>query len=329
MRPRVLRRLLPVVAALVVAATATLPPSGAAAASAPRFGIFTTDGSPESDAVVAGLREGFRLAAVEPRLLERVGGADDATARTSVAEFDFDNVDVDVVFAVGPRAAQLARDALRRRPVVFVGVGYPEALGLPGRGNVCGVADGPAAAAVVDWVRGAAPRLATLGVVVPEDAQGRRAAADVAERAGSDGVATVSAALRPGTAGDRADAVLAELLPRADAIWMPATVDDAAADALARALRGRGIPLLGARRGQLDAGAAAVLYTDPRTCGLAAAALAERLRAGEVPSDVGVRRPARRLSAVSLNAARLLGHEVPLPFAAAADLLLPALGGRR
>ena len=106
-------------------------------------------------------------------------------------------------------------------------------------------------------------------------------------------------------------------------------VDDDAAETIARGLEGRGVPLLGSRRGHLDAGCSAVLRTSPHAQGVRAAALARRVLRGDAPQTLGVVRLRRHLHEVSLNAARRLGHEVPLPVVATADHLVPSLGGRR
>jgi len=298
------------------ASSAASAPAAAVTRSGPRFGLFSMGSGAPMEAAVAGLREGFRLSGLTPDVLERTAG-DEATARAALNEFALEGVDV--VFVLGPGAARLARDTLRVPSVVFAGVGYPEALGLPGRGNVCGVAGGVDAESIVDWARRAAPDLRTLGVIAAADAESRALGVAIEAAASERGVTVARSG--PGSA--------ASLATTCQAIWLPPGVSDADAEAIARALEGRGTPLLGSRRGHLDAGCSAVLRTSPRAQGLRAAALGRRVLRGEAPQQIGIVRPRRRLREVSLNAARRLGHDVPLPVVAAADYLVPALGRRR
>ncbi len=311
-----LRHALPVGLALLLVPLWHAPraPAATAPPSREQLGIFTTGRDAHVDAVLAGIHAGLRLAGLEPDMLEKTAAGDSDIARATVEEFAFEGTDV--VFAIGADAAMLARDALRSRSVVFAGVGYPEAHGLPGRGNVCGVAGGVPPAEIVEWMRRVAPaaeRLGTLG--------GDRDAfvlGEVARIASAEGIDVIAIARAADVAG--ADC---------DAVWLAPGVSDDAAAAIARALAGRHVALIGSRRGHLDAGCSVAIRTDPAEQGLHAAALAQRVLAGRSPQRIGVRRIHRRRLEINLDAARRLRHELPLPVLAAADHLAPALGRRR
>jgi len=303
--------------ALLGVAVAALSSSSAATPAAPRFGLFSVEGGAVVDEAAAGLRDGLRVTGLDPELLERSVGDDEATARAALNEFALEGVDV--VFVLGPAAARLARDTLREPSVVFAAVGYPEVLGLPGRGNVCGVAGGVEASVILEWARRNAPGLRTLGVVAGADAESR-----------SLSVALAESATQAGLAVSRASAADAHKLAGAcEAVWLPPGLSDREAETIARALEGKGVPLLGSRRGHLDAGCSAVLRTSPHAQGMHAAALGRRVLRGDAPGTIGVVSLRRRVSEVSLNAARRLGHDVPISVVATADHLVPALGGRR
>jgi putative ABC transport system substrate-binding protein len=292
----------------------------AGAREAPRVGVFSIAGTPGTEDAFAGIRDGFRLAGLEPVLLERSAEDDDGAARSVLAEFAFEKVDV--VFALGGPAAGRARDALRDRPVVFAAVAEPEARGLPGRGNVCGTAGGVPARGLIDACRRAVPDLRSLLVLAPEgDVEAAATARDLASNAADHDLEVAT----------RAWPVAIETLASAppDAIWLPPSLPQEDAEQLARALEGKRILLIGSSRPHLDAGCAVVVRTDGRRLGALAVVLATRVLRGEAPSRVGVLRPARRIVEVNLTAARRLGVELPLTLLAGADHIVPGYGARR
>jgi len=296
-------------------ALAALPARAGAAREGPRFGVFVQASAPDAEAALAGLRSAFRTAGMEPAVLERAASTDDSAARAALAEFAFERVDV--VFALGPDAARLAQETLREPSVVFAAVGYPEALGLPARGNVCGVAGGVPAADIVEWARRSVPTLERLGMVSGTGAEAAALADAVEQAAARAGLAVVRIA--PGAEPDES----------CDAVWLGPGVPVGDADALSRALAGRRVPLLGSCRAHLDAGCSVVLRTEPATQGALAAGLARRILDGAAPDQLGVLHVTRRRTEVNLDAARRLGHEIPLTVVAAADHLVPSFGRRR
>jgi putative ABC transport system substrate-binding protein len=313
-----IRRLLCAVAVALVAVPSAHGNDATAAPRGAQIGVLTTGHDARVDGVLAGIHEGFSLAGMEPDVLEKTAGDDPSVARATVKEFAFERIDL--VFALGADAAELARDALREPSVVFAAVGYPDALGLPGRGNVCGVAGGVPADEIVACVRRVAPSARRIGLAFGEGLEELHIVRLVEARATGDGFETTR--LAEESDGDVASAAL-------DAIWLAPGVGDGRVERLARALAGRRVALIGSRRSHLDAGCSVVLRTDPVMQGLLAAALARRIRDGDAPERLGVRAVRRRRMEVSLDAANRLGHELPLPVLAAADLLLPAFGRRR
>jgi len=109
-----------------------------------------------------------------------------------------------------------------------------------------------------------------------------------------------------------------------DAVWLGEDVAPEDVAAIALALEGTGLPLLGTLRTHLDRGAAVVVRCDPRDVGSLAAAAAAQLAASADPDAVTVRRvPARRLREIDLGNARRLGFAVPLTLLASADHVVP------
>jgi ABC-type uncharacterized transport system substrate-binding protein len=188
----------------------------------------------------------------------------------------------------------------------------PEAESLRTGGSACVVA-GADAASVVAELRTAGLAFRRVGVWVPEG--------DDAAAAGAKAMAAVTEAT--------AVSSVAALPAGADAVWFPPSVPAADVTAVAVALRGRGVPLIGARRAHLDAGCAVVVRADPRDLGALAAVAAKKLLAGADAGKLPVRRTTRRLVEVNLPAAKRLEFRVPAALLAWADLVLRTKGAAR
>jgi ABC-type uncharacterized transport system substrate-binding protein len=323
-RGRVARWLVP---ALLVATCAAATTLRAAEPEQPRVGVFVFDDRPEYEAAFAGLREGFRLAGIEPSWVERRAGGD---AREASVALDLMRIEkLDLVFALGDGAAVRARAGFRRGYVVYTAVGDPDALGLTGAENACGTASAISAAEVAATLRRAVPGLERLAVVVPEEDRSAEAALRRIESAfrgeGVGGSRTVVRATPRGTTAERrAAAILHDLPADVRAVWLPRSVSDSDAGALAAALAGKGILLAGATPAHLEAGCALALCADERRLGTLAVALARRVLAGASPQSLPVRRLARARVRLNLIAADQMGWQAPLGLLARADSVIVA-----
>jgi ABC-type uncharacterized transport system substrate-binding protein len=292
-----------IVAALTLAAGLTARP--APAGDPPRIGVLAIGDDAETASARSGLADGLRLAGLSDTTVERAVPAGEAAAAEALREIEHEGVQV--VVAVGTAASRLAHASVRDRFVVCAAADDADAAGLRLGGNACVVA-GAEPAAFVAALRGAGLALRPVGVVVPSG--------DDAARDGARALAE--------TTDVAVFAAVAQMPQGVDAVWLPPSVSDAGADAVARALKGRGVPLIGSRRGHLDAGCAVVVRADPRDLGGAAAVLAQKLLLGADAGRLPVRRTTRRLVEVNLPAAKRLEFRVPLLLLAWADTVVRA-----
>jgi ABC-type uncharacterized transport system substrate-binding protein len=292
-----------IVAALTLAAG--LPARPAPAGDPPRIGVLAIGDDAETASARSGLADGLRLAGLSDTTVERAVPAGEAAAAEALREIEHEGVQV--VVAVGTGGTRLAPAAPRDRFVVCAAADDADAAGLRLGGNACVVA-GAEPAAFVAALRGAGLALRHVGVVVPSG--------DDAARDGARALAE--------TTDVAVFAAVAQMPQGVDAVWLPPSVSDAGADAVARALKGRGVPLIGSRRGHLDAGCAVVVRADPRDLGGAAAVLAQKLLLGADAGRLPVRRTTRRLVEVNLPAAKRLEFRVPLLLLAWADTVVRA-----
>jgi ABC-type uncharacterized transport system substrate-binding protein len=295
----------------------------AGAADAARVGVLVVGEDADLAATREGLAEALARAGGAFDVVERVVPADGALAAAALSEL-VRNQGADVVVAIGDVAAERARGRVRGCPVVFAAVGDDAADDLRRGGNAC-VATGVPAGALVAELRRAAPSLSRLGVALASGAGG--AGGSTQELRSETDV--VIAAADGATPDARAAAVAAKLVPGCDAVWLAPAVPPADAEALARALEGRGIPLAGSRRAHLEAGCAVVVRSDPRDLGAIAAVLVQQVRLGADPAKLPVRRASRRVLDVNLPAAQRLGWRVPLTLLAWADSVVRPLPVKR
>ena len=294
-----------IVAALALALGFTARP--APAGDPPRIGVLAIGDDAETAAARAGLADGLRLAGLADSTVERALPAGEAAAAEALREIEHEGVQV--VVAVGTAASRLAQSTVRDRFVVCAAVGDADAAALRLGGNACVVA-GADPSSMVAELRTAGLALRRVGVFVPSGDDAARASAQALANATE--VVVVAA--------------VAQLPTDIDAVWLPPSVSDADADAVARALKGRGLPLIGSRRAHLDAGCAVVVRADPRDLGALAAVFAQKLLLGADAAKLPVRRTSRRLVEVNLPAAKRLEFRVPLTLMAWADVVLRAKG---
>jgi putative ABC transport system substrate-binding protein len=278
----------------------------AAAADSPRVGVLVVGTDEEDAAALEGLTRGLRLAGLADRDIDRAVLDDAATAQAALTEMRAGGVRL--VVAVGREAAARAEGAVRDLPLVLARVDEAYAAELRRAGSAC-VAAAPSPSSLFSEMRRAIPEIRHV-VALTSAGESRDFASDavVAELAGD-------------TPDERAAAAVAAT-PRADALWLSPSVPTADADALARALAGRGIAIVGSRRAHLDAGCAVVVRQDAEDVGAFAAVLAKQVLENADPAKLPVRRTSRRLLEVNLVAARRLGFRVPLTLLARADAVV-------
>jgi ABC-type uncharacterized transport system substrate-binding protein len=311
----VMRRLGPI--ALLLGLLAASP---AGAASPPRVGVLRVGTDEDARAAwhgfVAALDDaGFDRSA----FVDRAVGDDRDEAASRIEEMRHEGVEL--IVAVGDAAAELAHTIVRDRHVVYAGVDPATTAGLVEGGGAC-VASIPDAARLLEDLRRAAPTLARVAVYVPEG--------DDAARENARWKATVQVVAADGvgaTPDARAAAATRGLV--ADLVWLPPSVTNADAAAVAAALAGRGMPLVGSRSAHLRAGASMVLRADPDGVGAAAAGLMKRLLAGADPAKFPVLRPRRIVLDVDLAAAARLRCAAPFELLAWADSIVRPRGGGR
>lgn len=303
----------PVRLAVLALAIAAAPARGG---SPPRIGVIAPKEGADAAETRTGVTEGLATAAGgAPDLVIRAVGPGETETAAAVAEMRVEKVDL--IVAVGEAATTQVRNSAREIPVVFAAADPSLGPELRVGGNSCVVA-GFGSAAVCAHVRRVVPGVKRIGVVIT--AGDEAAAALAKELRGEPDVEVAEPA--GATPGARAAAVVAKLVPGTDAVWLPPSVPDADAAAIAKALEGHGVPLVGSRRAHLDAGCAIVLRNDPRDLGSLAAVLAREVLAGADPSKMPVRRARRRLLEVNLPAAQLLAFRPPLTLLAWADAVV-------
>lgn len=135
-----------------------------------------------------------------------------------------------------------------------------------------------------------------------------------------------------GTPRERAEDARSRLVPRCDVICVAPDVPAEDVGALATALEGAGIPIVGSRRAHLDAGASVVLRTAPADVGRLTATLVLAATSGGDLRQVRGAPPAaprRIVREVHLGNARRMSFAIPLLFLAAADRIVPAPAVRK
>ena len=206
----------------------------------------------------------------------------------------------EVILAVGTRALQMARTVAPETPVVYAMV--PAAEALAGK-NVTGVAlEVPAYAQLAQWKQ---LRFDGQRVALVYDKSSPGLAADAAKAAAALGLTLVARAV-DGPA--RTAAIVEELAPKIDALWVAVALPAATA-----ARWSRKVALLGSDQRATAAGALFSLAPDGRDIGRRAARLALGI-AGRAPAErLPVPPPGSSPGALSLNitTAQALGIELP------------------
>jgi ABC-type uncharacterized transport system substrate-binding protein len=297
-------------AGLVLLATAGAQASPPAA----RLGVITVGDDEDVRAAALAFFGARRDAGLDTDSDVSREAADVSRIGERIEEMRVEGADLVVVFG---EAASLRARTPRDRPVVFASADGAFASDVAPSGNAC-VATGVDADAVAASLRAVAPTLRRVGVLAPAGDEAAHENADELARHAEVLVAEPDAA----TPGARAAQALVKLRPAASLVWLPPSISDADAAALADALQGSGVPLIGSRTAHFRAGCAVAVRSDPQSIGALAATLAKEILGGADPVKLGVRRARRRLVEVNLAAARRLAFDPPLTLLAWADTIV-------
>jgi ABC-type uncharacterized transport system substrate-binding protein len=286
---------------------------GARAAPPTRVGVLTVGADDDCAEARAALVAALPLADFAGIAVERTATGE---AEAAAALVELRQEGVETIVAIGESASRIAHASVRDRPVVCLTFDDGRSAALREGGATCVVAGLQAAAAAAE-LRRPEIGLRRTAVIVPRGDESARAnALGFGEDAVVVEVDGAGPQERAGAAAARLDGV--------DAVWLPPSIPAADAEALARALRGRRVPLVGSRKAHLDAGCAFVVRSDPRDLGALAAVLAREVLAGGDPAKIAVRRPRRRLLEAGVTAAGRLDYVLPTTLLARADLVAVA-----
>lgn len=302
----------------------------APAAGAPvALAVFFWHDAPNDEAAFEGIEQGLVAGRVPHSFRVWRADSDEATAKRQLAEIAAS--DAKLVFAMGTKAARLARAAIGDRPIVFTAVTHPVESGVAeswerAGGNVCGNSNWIESAKMLQAFRVAVPGLTRLGIVRsaknPVSTAELRQMATYLREPGAprvelaDEIVDDAGALAAATARLRAHGV--------QAVWVP--IDDLVYENTAlvlESLRGSGIPVVSSAQRGAATGAALGVVVDYRLLGERAAALARRiLVGGAAPADLPVGRMQSYQIIVNPAAAERCGYELPLGALAVADRIL-------
>jgi len=303
-------------------------PPRSRSAPAHRIGVLFWHDAPNDRVALEGFRAGLDLR-TESYELDIVNvHSDEEVARQRLRAWA--DEPVDLVLALGTRAAQLARRHSGPVPVVFTAVTNPVLTGVAdgwdGSGaDVAGNSNWIPAATVLRTFRRAVPGMRRLGVIASRD--NPVSAAEIEEMiAALESDPDVDLRLvvqRVDVADELADAAR-DLATRVDAIWIP--IDFLVYENLHR-IRAvtdpAKIPLLSSSKKGAEAGAIVGIIVDYRNLGKNAAAIAVRiLEDGADPATLPIGRLSGYRTIVHLARAREIGYRLPLEVVCTADQIL-------
>ena len=340
-----LRNILPIAVACVLSSAPATQPAcehRAEVERSYRFGVLFWHSSPNDEAALRGLRDGLRQRGWPHRLDVQRANEDEKKARAILDTFVAQKVDL--VFALGTKAALLAKGRVKSIPVVFTAVTHPvESKVVPswrGSGsNVAGTSNWIESATVLRVFRLAVPRLSRLGVLrshaagLVSSAEIRGLERELDREVTPGGVArtTLTEAYVDGQDASLDKALRALVETKAEAIWIPIdrSVYEQMPAILAFAKKHR-LPLLSSSLRGTRSGACAGIVVDyeqlaRRAVVVALDILDRRQEPGSIP--IGTMRGYQVV--VNLEAAKLCGHELPLELLIVADAIHSKLETRK
>ena len=293
-----------------------------------RIGVLFWHDSPNDRVALEGFRAGLELRTSRYELDVVNVHSDEAAARERLRSWA--ETPVDLVLALGTRAAQLAREHAGPVPVVFTAVTNPVLTGVAegweGSGaDVTGNSNWIPAATVLRTFRRAVPGMRRLGVIASR--KNPVPAAEIEEMKAAlaaDPNGGLELEVRLVDTGDELTEAARHLVERVDAIWIP--IDFLVYENLHR-IRAvtdpAKIPLLSSSKKGAEAGAIVGIIVDYSNLGKNAAALAVRiLEDGDAPRSIPIGRLSGYRTIVHLARAREIGYRLPLEVVCTADQIL-------
>lgn len=289
-----------------------------------RIGALTAAFAPDHPAL-EGLKAGLRAAGLDEKrdVVFDVRFTEGDMEALPGAAAALVNGNVDLIFAVGQEAADAARAATRRIPVVFAGVGDPVAAGIvsevarPG-GNITGVSslNTELAGKRLELLKALAPNLRRVWAIYYAGDSSARAAGRKAQEAAA--ALNLEVLTRPVLDAEERDRALRGLR-RGDGLLAPGSplldIDD---QMLQKSLSARA-PVVFPAAFWVRFGVLASYGPDYHAMGSQAARLVARILQGARPGDLPVEGANKIEMAINLKTAKALGLTVPQSLLLRAD----------
>ena len=295
-----------------------------------RVGVFLWHDSANDLATLEGIRTGLASSGLQVEYVQGHAGSDPQRGRDELRRIRA--AGVELVFALGTQAVQLAAAEVKDLPVVYGAVSNPVVSGIvpdwKGSGtNVAGASNWIPPATVLGAFQLAVPGLRKLGMLrtsksgTVSDAEARTMREHLATLAGPRVELVEQSATDAAGIGTAVEALVAAGV---QAVWVP--IDITIYDnmpAVQAALGSRGVPLVTTAMKAAREGAAVGVVVDYQLLGRRTAALAlQVLRKERDPGSIPVDTMRGYQVVVNPEAARRQGYELPLPLLIVADQLV-------
>lgn len=302
---------------LVLVLLASLCASSLAQDGKGEIAVLVWHDSPNDLEAIIGLRRGLAVLGLAGLVTEHHVDRDEKQAVALLR--DFDSGRARLVVALGTRAALLAKEHVKRVPIVFTAVTNPVLSGIAaswqGSGtNVAGNSSWLDRGEMLAAFRLAVPELGVLRVLRTSDNAVSRAEVTEAREAltGQPGLVLEEIVVADVA---RLDAALDRALDGAGAIWVPIDYQLYQEKPLQRIIAradAAGVPVVSSTPKCVGAGALVVVAVDYRALGLKAASIVKRiLVGGAAAGDLPVGRMSSSRIFVDFAAARRSGRRLP------------------
>lgn len=230
----------------------------------------------------------------------------------------------DLVFAVGLKAALLAKVEIPDSPVVFCLVLNPEAHGLPA-GNMVGISTRLSPEAQLASIKNLVPAARRIGLLFG-DSHVDSFVTDAQKQAARMGLElTVAKVAGPHDLPEHARSLMAAI----DLLWLiqdPTVINEESRSFLVQTALDAKVPVFGFSSVVVQQGALGALFVDPRRIGEQAGRLARDLLNGKSPRARALVPPDRPQLAVNLNTAEYLESPVDQAVVRTASVLFGGPG---